>query len=89
MSRKSRRIAGLDPDSRKSMRLAGLDPEFKGLEDIARHRVQVDYSVIEQVKAEVRAEEIRRAEARIEEIREERERVRNENRAFFERIFYW
>ena len=87
MSRKSLRIAGLEPDTRKSLRLAGLDPEFKGLED--RHRVQVDYTVIEHVKAEVRVEKARRAEARIAEIREERERVRNENRAFFERIFYW
>jgi hypothetical protein len=45
-------------DIRKSMRLAGVEPEFKGLE---RQRAPVNYAAIEQVKADARAEILRRA----------------------------
>lgn len=51
MSRKSRRIAGMEPDVRRSFRLAGLDPlecrlESKVPSDVSVDPVPVDVSEI-------------------------------------------
>ena len=61
MSRRSLRIAGIEPDVRRSLRLAGLDPLQP--EPVEFETEPYDYAIIEEAKREARAEIYRRADA--------------------------
>lgn len=57
--RKSRRIAGLEPDDRRSFRIAGLDPDGRAPPK------EYDYSIIEAAKKEARDAIEKRIEERV------------------------
>jgi len=63
MSRKSLRIAGVEPNVRRSFRLAGLDPEPEP-EPVPPK--QCDYSIIEAAKNEARSEIKKRIDERFQ-----------------------